>query len=310
MGRLLEKPVAANRLRSPGNLATPSALPPGFGSYRPGFGPGIVDAGSRNRSGGRWEIHMLTSLRPSGPRECGPAILCVIALGLCSPDRAGAATLDAPPRTLAVEARDLASDAPVKGILFKLIVSGGIRVRGERATRMGSHASNTRFPRRPARAHTFSITARREGLVPLVARWIEETLPSEPPDRLLFQTEAGTDPQRSRSRPGRSAIAGAVVVASVSKKVIPGPSSGSTSMASPSRPTRKAAGPWAACRNGRIRSTLRPTTISTSPNSELPSGAIQAAIRTPGPLGDPAARARDAHRGDRALARRPARGRR
>ena len=160
---------------------------------------------------------MLTSLRPSGPRECGPAILCVIALGLCSPDRAGAATLDAPPRTLAVEARDLASDAPVEGIVFKLIVSGGKESEATSGAD-GIARFEYSFPGAPGSGRALWISARRKGLVPLMTRWIGETLASEPPDRLLFRTEAGTEVGGRVVDQDDRPIAGAVVVVSVSKK--------------------------------------------------------------------------------------------
>jgi peroxiredoxin len=160
---------------------------------------------------------MLTSLRPSGPRECGPAILCVIALGLCTPDRAGAAAPAAPPRPLAVEARDLASDAPVEGVVFKLIVAGGKESEATSGAD-GIARFEFSFPGPPGSGRSLWISARRKSLVPLMTRWIGETPASEPPARLLFRTEAGTEVGGRVVDQDDRPVAGAVVVVSVEKK--------------------------------------------------------------------------------------------
>src|SRR4051794_31231726 len=71
--------------------------------------------------------------RPSGilPRrmvgQTAARLLWMITFTLCLSNRAGASATDAFPQTLRVEARDLITDAPVKGVLFKLSVAGGMK---------------------------------------------------------------------------------------------------------------------------------------------------------------------------------------
>ena len=72
------------------------------------------------------------------------------------------------------------------------------------------------FPEATGR-HSFFITARRDGLVPLAARWIQESSSSTPPDRLLFQTEKGTTISGRVLDQDGQPLAGAVVVVSVKK---------------------------------------------------------------------------------------------
>ena len=118
-------------------------------------------------------------------------------------------------QTLRVEARDLITDAPVKGVLFKLSVAGGMKSEAS-SDADGIARFEYTFPE-AAGPHTFSITARRDGLVPLAARWIQESSSSTPPDRLLFQTEKGTTLSGRVLDQDGQPLAGAVVVASVKK---------------------------------------------------------------------------------------------
>ena len=51
----------------------------------------------------------------------------LITFDLCLSNRASATAPEASPQTLRVEARDLITDAPVREVLFKLSVSGGMK---------------------------------------------------------------------------------------------------------------------------------------------------------------------------------------
>ena len=159
--------------------------------------------------------------RPSGilPRrmvaQSAAFFLWLITFGLCLSNRGGATPPGALSQTLRVEARDLITDAPVKGVLFKLSVAGGMKSEAS-SDADGIARFEYTFPE-AAGPHTFSITARRDGLVPLAARWIQESSSSTPPDRLLFQTEKGTTLSGRVLDQDGQPLAGAVVVASVKK---------------------------------------------------------------------------------------------
>ena len=139
----------------------------------------------------------------------------MIAFALCSSNRAGAAAAAALPQTITVEARDLISDAPVKDVFFKLSVAGGKKFEAS-SDADGIARFEYTFPE-AAGLGFFSITARRDGLVPLAARWIQESPISMPPGRLLFQTEKGTAIGGSVIDQDDRPLAGAVVVVSVKK---------------------------------------------------------------------------------------------
>ena len=68
------------------------------------------------------------TLRRRMVEQTAARLLWLITFGLCLPNRALAAAPDAFPQTLRVEARDLNTDAPVKGVLFKLSVAGGKKI--------------------------------------------------------------------------------------------------------------------------------------------------------------------------------------
>ena len=80
---------------------------------------------------------------------------------------------------------------------------------------MGSPASSTRFPRRPAQ--TMFDHGSRDGLVPWRHAQIQESSSSTPPNRLLFQTEKGTTFRGRVLDQDGQPLASAVVVASVKK---------------------------------------------------------------------------------------------
>jgi thiol-disulfide isomerase/thioredoxin/protocatechuate 3,4-dioxygenase beta subunit len=147
--------------------------------------------------------------------QAAAVLLGLSAFGLCLPYRAGASAPDDLPRRLTVEARDLATDAPVEGILFKLSVRGGIK-REARSDAGGVARFEFSLPEAAGRNSLF-ITARRDGLVPLAARWIQESPSATPPDRLLFQTEKGTAIGGRVLDQDDQPLAGAVVVVSVTK---------------------------------------------------------------------------------------------
>jgi peroxiredoxin/protocatechuate 3,4-dioxygenase beta subunit len=111
----------------------------------------------------------------------------------------------------------LTSDAPVEDVLFKLEVSGGKEFEAKSGAD-GIARLEYSFPEGADSGRALWVSARRKGLVPLVTRWIQEGPASEPPDRLLFQTEAGTEIGGRVIDTDDRPIAGAVVVVSVSKK--------------------------------------------------------------------------------------------
>jgi peroxiredoxin/protocatechuate 3,4-dioxygenase beta subunit len=185
---------------------------------------------------------MLTSARLSGHREGGSVspvravrgafggpgflrhrtvhqaaglLLGMFAFVLSSSNRAGAATPDALPQTITVEARDLITDAPVKDVLFKLSMVGGKKFEAK-SDADGTARFEYTFPEGKGSGF-FSITARRDGLVPLAARWIQESPTSRPPEHLLFQTEKGTAIRGRVIDQDDRPLAGAVVVVSVRK---------------------------------------------------------------------------------------------
>jgi thiol-disulfide isomerase/thioredoxin/protocatechuate 3,4-dioxygenase beta subunit len=148
-------------------------------------------------------------------RQAAALLLWMIALDLCSSNRAGAAAPAALPQKITVEARDLITDAPVKDVLFELSVAGGKKF--EASSDAGGIACfEYTFPDATGLGF-FSITARRDGLVPLAARWIQESPTSRPPDRLLFQTEKGTAIGGRVIDQDDRPLAGAVVIVSLKK---------------------------------------------------------------------------------------------
>jgi peroxiredoxin/protocatechuate 3,4-dioxygenase beta subunit len=143
-------------------------------------------------------------------------LLWLITFDVCLSNRASATAPGALPQTLRVEARDLITDAPVRDVLFKLRVAGGMKL--EASSDAGGIASfRYTLPESTGR-HAFFITAHRDGLVPLAARWIGESSSSTPPDRLLFQTEKGTTISGRVLDQDGQPLAGVVVVVSVEKK--------------------------------------------------------------------------------------------
>ncbi|WP_406699852.1 carboxypeptidase regulatory-like domain-containing protein [Singulisphaera sp. Ch08] len=141
--------------------------------------------------------------------------LWLITFGLCLSNRAVATAPDALPQTLRVEARDLITDAPVKGVVFKLSVGGGMKIEAS-SDAEGIARFEYTFPERTG-GYSFFITARSNGLVPLAARWFQESSSPTPPDRLLFQVEKGTTiGGRVLDQDGQP-LSGAVVVVSVKK---------------------------------------------------------------------------------------------
>ena len=78
-------------------------------------------------------------------------------------------------------------------------------------------ASSTPFPRRSRPELLLDPTARGDGLVPLWARWIQESSSATPPERLLFQTEKGTTIRGRVLDQDGQPLAGAMVVVIVKK---------------------------------------------------------------------------------------------
>jgi hypothetical protein len=140
----------------------------------------------------------------------------MIAFDPCSSNRAGAAAPADLPRTITVEARDLVADVPVRDVLFKLSVAGGKKFEATSGVD-GTARFEYTFPEEKGLGF-FSITARRDGLVPVTARWIQESPTSMPPDRLLFLTEKGTAIGGRVIDQDDRPLAGAVVVVSVKKR--------------------------------------------------------------------------------------------
>ena len=142
-------------------------------------------------------------------------LLGLITFDLCLSIRASATTSAALPHTLKVEARDLITDAPVKDVHFKLSVAGGMKIEAS-SDSDGIARFEYTFPEATGR-RSFHITAQRDGLVPLAARWLQDSAAPTPPEHLLFQTEKGTTISGRVLDQDSQPLSGAVVVASVRK---------------------------------------------------------------------------------------------
>ena len=138
------------------------------------------------------------------------------------PAPAGTATADEPtpatatktqPGTLAIEARDLLTDAPVPDV--RLEFSAGSGSSKIPATTDASGAA--RFSR-PVGMRYFYVRAAREGFVPLAFRWDYDPASPTPPDRLLFQMEQATAISGRVVDQDQKPLAGETVVVKVSKR--------------------------------------------------------------------------------------------
>jgi peroxiredoxin/protocatechuate 3,4-dioxygenase beta subunit len=92
-------------------------------------------------------------------------------------------------KVLTVAARDLETGDPVPGVAITLSVRGAERMR---ATTDAEGNARFDYGLSGAAGQFFSVQARRDGLVPLAARWIRSRTEPEPPSRLLLQTEKAT----------------------------------------------------------------------------------------------------------------------
>ena len=143
------------------------------------------------------------------------AVLWLFSAVVCWPQKAGASGPDVPQHTLTVEARDLATDAPVPNV--SLQVQHGRRQEAPGGHERGGHRSLRIRSSRIARRHYFSVKAHREGLVPLAARWNHTASSPTPPDHLRFQMEKATTISGRVLDQNGQPLADAVVVVSVKK---------------------------------------------------------------------------------------------
>jgi len=144
------------------------------------------------------------------------SVLWLSVVVLCWPLGAEASGPDADAHTLAVEARDLVTDAPVPNVSFELRGADGMKLHAATDT-SGIARFEYTLPQSTSRRY-FSVTARREGLVPLAARWIYASNVPTPPEHLRFQMEKATKISGRVLDQNGQPLADAVVVASVKKK--------------------------------------------------------------------------------------------
>ncbi len=132
-----------------------------------------------------------------------------------SSNRITAGEPDARKQTLTVEARDVVTNAPVKGVVFKLNVAQGMKIDGSSDSN-GIARFDYSFPE-TSRHHSFYITSRGDGLVPLVTQWFPDNDSEKPPERILIQTEKGTTIGGRVVDQDNRPLAGATVVVTVKK---------------------------------------------------------------------------------------------
>jgi peroxiredoxin/protocatechuate 3,4-dioxygenase beta subunit len=147
----------------------------------------------------------------SGAALIGPLVI-VTGLAL----RAGADGPDASPRRLTVEARDLTTDAAVANVSITLELPDDVKLQATTAVDGVARFAYS-LPEATGRRY-FSLTARREGLVPLFERWFSAATSPTPPDHLvLFMEKATTIGGRVLDERGQP-LADAVVVVNVIKR--------------------------------------------------------------------------------------------
>ena len=122
---------------------------------------------------------------------------------------------DARPHTLTVEARDLVTDAPLAKVSVKLSVAGDMKLQATTNAEGIAHFEYA-LPESSSRRF-FSVTAHREGLVPLADRWNYAPSSPTPPERLRFQMEKATTISGRVLDQNGQPLADAVVVLSVKK---------------------------------------------------------------------------------------------
>ncbi len=136
-------------------------------------------------------------------------------IALRQPLRARADGPGVPLGTLTVEARDLVTNAPVSNVSLTLRLADDVKLPATTSAD-GVARFDYSLPGATTRRY-FNLTAYREGLVPLSARWFYEASSPTPPDHLLFLTEkATTIGGRVLDEDGQP-LADAVVVVSVTK---------------------------------------------------------------------------------------------
>jgi peroxiredoxin len=159
----------------------------------------------------------LVANRSRTPTLRSVGLLCLVAACACRALRADDQARDSQSHTLTVEARDLATGAAIPGVAVKLHFGRDTKL--EAATDPGGHARfQYRFPESDRRRGFFTITAHRDGLVPLVTRWTQSPSDAAPPERLVFEMEKATTIRGRVVDEKGQPLADAVVVVSVDKK--------------------------------------------------------------------------------------------
>ncbi len=144
------------------------------------------------------------------------AALWVLTFAGCWPARAGEPSSGARRHTLAVEARDLVTDAPLAKVAVKLRATGGVKLEATTNTEGIARFEYTLADSSSSRCF-FSVSARREDLVPLADRWNFAPSSPTPPERLVFQMEKATTISGVVLDQSGQPLADAVVVLSVKK---------------------------------------------------------------------------------------------
>ena len=114
--------------------------------------------------------------------------------------------------TLAVEARDLFTDAPIPGVRLEFSLGRGSKKIAEATDASGtarfSHAADIRY---------FYVSASRDGMVSQAIRWDYNANSPAVPDHLVFQMERATTVRGRIVNQDRKPIAGATIYIDVSK---------------------------------------------------------------------------------------------
>jgi peroxiredoxin/protocatechuate 3,4-dioxygenase beta subunit len=151
-------------------------------------------------------------------RLSGAALVGLLVTLASSSLRAGAEEPAGTPRTLIVEARDLATAAPVANVALTLRLPDDVNQQA--ATGADGVARFAYSLPEAAGRRYFSLMARRDGLVPLFNRWFSAPASPTPPDRLVLLMEKGTTiGGRVLDELGQP-LADAVVVVNVSKRYL------------------------------------------------------------------------------------------
>jgi peroxiredoxin/protocatechuate 3,4-dioxygenase beta subunit len=159
-----------------------------------------------------WGRGQLARGRAGWAKTAGLAVLTVHLFGLSRP---GTAEAKDESRTITVEARDMLSDAPVRGVRLQMKLDGTQATLGQTTSASGS----ARFLLQDAaKPRYLRVTATREGYVPLRISWDYKTTSPTPPDRLLFQMEKATTIRGRVVDEHLEPVADATVVVWVSKR--------------------------------------------------------------------------------------------